>query len=704
KNNSVIKITAIIAALLAISALAAGVFACFVADAVPFSDKLLAYSIFAAVLAIVLTIAGYFAVNYFITRKSEDPATSDTVSSEPEKPAEITELEENFRNTENQLREAALYAEQASRLKSMFLANMSHEIRTPMNGIIGLAELALDNRELSEKTVDYLSKIKASASALLGIINDILDISKIEAGKVELEKVPFTLGDIFTSCQNIVQYKESGKNLQFIFNCGDLQGLRLKGDPTKLSQVFLNLLSNAVKFTNEGVIEMTARLVEKSDNLVTVVFMVKDSGIGMTEAQLKKIFEPFSQADISTTRKYGGTGLGLTITRTFLNLMGGEMTVVSSPGQGSTFSFTLQFPLAAKVPKILSAMPPEEVGKKPVFAAEALVCEDNAINYQVIEEHLLRIGITPYVAENGKIGVNMARTRMRTGKPFDIILMDIHMPVMDGVEATRHLINADCHTPIIAMTANAMKEDRELFLKSGMADYICKPFSGRDLWDCLLKYIKPVRFDEVVFDSTKRDWESGGVIDNALGLEKSAGDAALYKKIKSEFYFDNLDIVEKIQAAADSGDFKTAHRLSHTLKGVSVLIGAIPLSETALAAEKNFADETYDKELLITLKERLDEVLEVLLPSAHTEKAELEKLRELQSRKETDVAKAREIIAKLEPALIEGNSTALEFADRLIAVVPLDLCRVFLEFVSDYEFDAALDELLRLKQQLEVLT
>jgi PAS domain S-box-containing protein len=598
---------------------------------------------------------------------------------------------------EETLREAVQNAEETSRLKSMFLANMSHEIRTPMNGIIGLTELALDGGGLSEKTLDYLNKIKSSATGLLAIINDILDISKIEAGKTELENVVFTFGDVFKNCEAVSDLKEKSKNVQLLFNCGALSTEKVVGDPTKLRQIFMNLLSNAIKFTDEGFVELVATLIKKGKNTLTANFAVKDTGIGMDALQVKKALEPFSQADISTTRKYGGTGLGLSITNSLLDMMGGKLTVQSERGIGSTFEFTLTFKIADKAVSAASEFADigENADKKPIFSVEALVCEDNAINIQVIEEHLMRIGINPVIAENGKLGVNMAKTRMRTGKPFDIILMDIHMPVMDGLEAMQKLIEAGSETPVIAMTANAMLEDRELIIQSGMSDYICKPFSARDLWNCLLKYLKPIRFDEITPEGATYDINE--IIDSAAGLEKAAGDPKLYKKIKTDFYFENINAVEKIENAVKVGDFKTAHRFTHTLKGVATLIGAGSLSETAKTLERAYALEKENVQALALLKERLEAVLEVLQPQAVAQKEASDKAYESSS----DTKKALSLIKQLEPLLAEGSSEATDFADELRSALSKDLCNEIVPYLLDYEFDAALKELKKIKQLLE---
>jgi PAS domain S-box-containing protein len=613
---------------------------------------------------------------------------------------DVSERVKSKKLQEDALHEAVLNAAETSRLKSMFLANMSHEIRTPMNGIIGLTELALEGGGLSEKTTDYLTKIQTSATGLLVIINDILDISKIEAGKAELENVAFTFGDVFKSCEVISELKKKAGNVKLIFDCGELAGEVVIGDPTKLRQILMNLLSNAIKFTNKGSVELTAVLESREQDSFTVTFAVRDTGIGMDEKQVQRALEPFVQADASTTRKYGGTGLGLSITNSLLEMMGGGLVVESEPGVGSTFSFTLTFKAAGKsVPVVVHFDDEyrENEKKKPIFAAEALICEDNSINIQVIEEHLLRIGIKSVVAENGKIGVNMAKTRMRIGKPFDIILMDIHMPVMDGLEAMQKLIEAGSETPVVAMTANAMREDRELVLQSGMSDYICKPFTARDLWNCLLRFLKPVRFEDVTQSSAAG--EKGEIIDGRAGLEKSAGDPGLYKKIKTDFYFKNRNTIEMIEHAVSCKDFTTAHRLAHTLKGVAVLIGASRLGEAALAVEKFYADGVADRQALGLVKEQLEAVLEELSGLAVEAREADEK--EKSKVTVTNIVKAFDIISRLEPLLKEGSSEATDFTDEIKAAFSKEQCEELILYILDYEFDEALQELLKIKKQLE---
>ncbi|MCL2270899.1 MAG: ATP-binding protein, partial [Treponema sp.] len=387
---------------------------------------------------------------------------------------------------QNDLKIAMENANAANNSKSIFLANMSHEIRTPMNSIIGFSELAMDG-ESSHKTKDYLGKIQSNAEWLLQIINDILDISKIEAGKIELEYIPFDMGELFNDCRTLILPKATKKGIDLQSYAEPNAGKMPVGDPTRLRQVLVNLLSNAVKFTSDGSIQLRAEIRRSTENSVTVYFEVKDSGIGMTNEQIKRVFKPFMQAETGTTRKYGGTGLGLAITKNIVELMGGMLAVISTPGVGTTFNFELTFETMD-----ISADHEAELKKarneieKPVFEGEVLLCEDNIMNQQVICEHLAKVGLTAVVADNGKRGVEMVQSRKENGgKQFDLIFMDMHMPVMDGLEAAEKILELNTGIPIIAMTANIMSNDREIYRMSGMNDCVGKPFSSQELWRCL---------------------------------------------------------------------------------------------------------------------------------------------------------------------------------------------------------------------------
>ncbi|MDR2558741.1 MAG: response regulator [Oscillospiraceae bacterium] len=379
------------------------------------------------------------------------------------------------------LKDAQVTAELANRAKSEFLATMSHEIRTPMNSIMGFAELALDCNNMPQ-VKDYLGKITGSTGWLLRIINDILDISKIESGKMELEYAPFSLHDVFVRCQSVVLPAVKEKGLDLSVYAEQPPGKKLVGDQVRLYQVLMNLLSNAVKFTETGTVRLSST-VKSSDNRNSVLyFEVKDEGIGMSSEQIEKIFEPFIQADSSTTRNYGGSGLGLAIVKNIVELMGGQLQAGSSPGIGSTFSFEITFE-TVESDEELSGCEDFTLLKKPYFDAFVLVCDDNPMNQEVICEHLMRVGIRAAVADNGKIGVDMVQERIKEGKkPFELIFMDMFMPVMDGMEAAQKIADLKTGTPIIALTANVMTSELEKYTKLGMPDCLGKPFTSQELW------------------------------------------------------------------------------------------------------------------------------------------------------------------------------------------------------------------------------
>ncbi|MCL2181840.1 MAG: ATP-binding protein, partial [Treponema sp.] len=462
-------------------------------------------------------------------------------------------------------------AEETSRMKSVFLASMSHEIRTPMHGIIGFSELALDDT-IPQKTRDYLSKIKTSAESLLLIINDILDLSKIEAGKIELEKIPFDISEVFKLCRLIASPKAKEKGLTLFCYAEPSVGKLLLGDPTRLRQILLNLLTNAIKFTNNGMVKILSAISESTANTVTMHFEVKDSGIGMTGEQVEKIFQPFTQADGSTTRKFGGTGLGLTITKSFVELMGGTLNVESQFGLGSRFSFDLTFDTidSNKSHSIVDIK--MNINEKPVFNAEILVCEDNVLNQLVITDHLTKIGLKSIIAVNGKIGVDFIKKRMENNeKPFDLIFMDIHMPEMDGLEAARTLLEMGVKTPIIALTANIMANDRETYIQAGMLDCLPKPFVAQELWACLLKYLKPVTMLPITKDSMSEEEEEHRM------------------ELISTFIKSNQTTIKDIHAAIKADDTKTAHRLAHTLKSVAGIVNMTALAQAAFAVEQSLS-------------------------------------------------------------------------------------------------------------------
>jgi len=489
------------------------------------------------------------------------------------------------------LREAA---EAMSSSKSKFLATMSHEIRTPMNSILGFSEFALDN-EISPKVREYLNKIKINIEWLIHIINDILDISKVESGKMELEKIPFDMHELFSSCRTLIMPKANEKGIMLHFYVEPSMGKRPLGDPTRLRQVLVNLLSNAVKFTNTGMVKLNAVLRAMDEKTITMFFEVKDSGIGMTPEQIKKIFEPYTQAAAAITRVYGGTGLGLAITKDIVEMMGGKLSVDSTPGIGSKFSFELTFDTVdAGHEHLLEAQMVIHELDKPAFEGEVLLCEDNPMNQQVVYEHLARVGLTTIIADNGQKGYELVKKRQDNNqKQFDLIFMDMHMPVMDGLEASEKIKELHTGVPIVAMTANIMFNDREIYKKSGMIECVGKPFTSQELWRCLLKYFTP-KIPGSDYKNTK--------------LEASL---EFQKKLQSMFVKGNDNKYQEIIDALEADDIVLAHRLAHSLKGDAGNVGKIILQSAATTVEQNLKNgkKLVTAEQLNILKMELDIVL-----------------------------------------------------------------------------------------------
>ncbi len=376
-------------------------------------------------------------------------------------------------------------AEKSAQAKGEFLANMSHEIRTPMNGILGLLHL-LSETTLAEIQQKYVRNSLQSANNLLRIIDDILDFSKIEAGKLEIEYIPFTLHDVCEDLKNLYLNKIEEKGLQFYLNEGDFFNKKIMGDPLRLKQVLYNLVSNAIKFTKQGSISLTITSEDANEHEMRCSFSISDTGVGLSEEQRKRLFSAFSQADSTVTRNFGGTGLGLVISKSIVEMMRGEIGVVSEPGIGSTFSFSAVFDFFDADNIIHAHAVPVEnatlAEQKQHYNGHILLVEDNEINQLIACELLRNVGYSVEVAHNGKEGI----AAIEKGN-FDLVLMDIQMPVMDGLAATKRIRQNEAFNdlPIIAMSAHAMLGDKETSLKHGMNDHITKPISPVTLYSTL---------------------------------------------------------------------------------------------------------------------------------------------------------------------------------------------------------------------------
>jgi PAS domain S-box-containing protein len=481
-----------------------------------------------------------------------------------------------------ELEQATQAAEAANAAKSRFLANVSHELRTPMNAILGMTELALDE-PLSASVRDYLTTAKASADALLMLLDEVLDLSRIESGKMELEQIPFSLRSALGETKKIMTVRARQKGLELICDLPDIVPDALVGDALRLRQILVNLVGNAIKFTQRGHVAVRVRLAKQTAEDVLLEFAVEDTGIGIAPENQQRIFAPFVQAETSTTRHHGGTGLGLAISASFVQAMGGRIWVDSQPGRGSTFFFTVRLPCQltpiADHPA-LAVSETVDLDRPASRPLRVLLAEDTTANQKLVTYILDKRGHTTEIAGDGQQAVELVCQR-----PYDVVLMDVQMPVMDGFQATaaiRALAEPQAQLPIVAMTAHAMRGDQQRCLAAGMNAYLPKPINSRELIELVERMANDVGRPTAVANPAAEPSPSmtssladrPSVFDLEAAIAQCFGKREVFEELVEYYFEDAPKRLAEIQAGLEAREAGEVARAAHALRGTLAYLRA----------------------------------------------------------------------------------------------------------------------------------
>ncbi len=616
------------------------------------------------------------------------------------------------KHAEDKLKESKAAAEEAAALKSSFLANMSHEIRTPMNSIIGFLQLVLDREALPAELQEYLKTAHNSAKLLLKVINDILDLSKLENSKMELENLCFNLAEVVQETLKTLEFKAKEKNLSLNFNYHEELPECFSGDPSRIRQIIMNLVGNAIKFTERGGVSVD---IVPGDIGSRVYFKVIDSGIGISQHKLDSIFESFTQADYSTSRRYGGTGLGTTISRQLVELMKGKIWVESKPGKGSIFHFEIELNEAVCPGKCIRK---KDTQAEPVVNRSGfriLLAEDIPQNSRLAELRLKEQGHIVDIAANGEEAVKAYKE-----ESYDIILMDIHMPVMDGIAATKTIRymerGSEEHIPIVALTASIMQEEQQACLDAGIDDIAGKPINFTQLFTIMDQLIPADRGEIFVPEQKQTSSQRisldnpGKVINMSEAMSRWGNNIDLYTENLLSFISNHRNDHLIIEGSHRSGDYIQMYQVAHSLKGVA---GNLAINKLAESTEKvchlyNGMKKSGNitpalKEAIKELAQEMEETIKAIDAMALDREMQSAKSPEPHKEKNKSVEEIVMLLKKMDQSLAKSESDDQLFSrlyDSLKGNIDYEDLSELQEAVESFEFDKSRELILNIEQNL----